>query len=73
MGLNTSEPTSPPMASLAEPIVWFQDPSWRLGSSFVVAPEEEAEKPGTLALAWLASFSSSALLFLASPAFCVSC
>ena len=35
----------------------------------MIAPEDEAEKPGTLAVAWEASFSSSALDFLASPAF----
>ena len=43
MGNCTSEPTNPPTADFADPMVWFQLPSERLGSSFVIAPEEEAE------------------------------
>jgi hypothetical protein len=39
----TSAPTSPPTADLADPMVWFQLPSERLGSSFVIAPLEDAE------------------------------
>jgi hypothetical protein len=67
---HTSEPTSPPRASFALPMVWFHEPSVRFGSSFVMAPDEEAEKLPILAVAWEASFSNSALDFLASPAFC---
>jgi hypothetical protein len=47
----TSEPTNPPTASLALPIVWFQLPSERLGSSFVIAPDDEAEMLPILAVA----------------------
>jgi hypothetical protein len=65
----TSEPTKFPTNSFPEPILWFQLPSWRLGSSFVIAPLEEAEYPPSFAVAWEASFSSSAFCFLASPAF----
>jgi len=39
----TSEPIKPPNASFPDPIVWAQLPSVRLGSSFVMAPDEEAE------------------------------
>jgi hypothetical protein len=56
--VRTSEPTSPPTADLALPIVWFQLPSVRLGSSLVTAPEEEAEKFPIFAVACEASFSS---------------
>lgn len=66
---HTSLPIRPPMASLPEPIVWFQLPSERLGSFLVTAPEEEAEKPPTETPAWDTSCSSSAFSFFASPAF----
>lgn len=66
---HTSEPISPPTASFADPTVWFQLPSVRFGSSLVTAPDEEADKFPILAVACEASFSRSALDFLASPAF----
>jgi hypothetical protein len=66
---HTSEPTRLPTVSFADPMVWFQEPSERFGSSLVIAPEEDAEKLPIFAVAWEASFSRSALDFLASPAF----
>lgn len=55
------------MVSLAEPMVWFQLPDWRSGSSLVTAPEDEAVKPGPLSVAWDASYSAWPLFCLAWP------
>lgn len=65
----TSEPTRLPTVSLALPTVWFHAPSCLAGSSLVTAPEEEAEMPGALRVAWERSSSTAALSFFASPAF----
>ena len=69
-GSLTSEPTRPPVNSLADPTVWFQLPAARSGSSAVTAPDEEAVTPGSLTVACEASYSAWAFCLLASPWVC---
>jgi len=66
---HTSLPTRPPTNSLAEPAVWFHEPVVRLGSS-LVTPSVVMVAPGTLAVAWDASYSASAFRCLARPSAC---
>jgi hypothetical protein len=65
-----SDPTSPPTVSLADPTVWFHEPVVRSGSSLVMAPADDAVKPGTFAVACEASYSASPLFCLAAPSAC---
>jgi len=69
--MHTSEPVAPPTNSLAEPTVWFHDPAERSGWSLVMAPDDEAVRLPSFAVAWEASYSASAFCSLALPAACV--
>jgi len=55
-----SAPSSPPSASFPEPMLWFQLPSERFGSSAATPPEGEKARGPTLPTEWEASFSEAA-------------